>query len=129
MAFLKLRVGVTQKQGVPCLRLLRGTVSPMQSHVARGVFSGYFFAGVHPSDLMPAAVPMPKQHYRYLDIKADELRGTFKSSVESEQRLLYYGQLDRTRFINLETPSPQVTHHRQVSTEVPGLALSQRPHR
>ena len=68
-------------------------------------------------------MPMPKQHYRYLDIRADELRGTFKSSAESEQRLLYYGQLDRTRFINLEASAPQITHHRQVSTELSGLAI------
>ena len=66
---------------------------------------------------------MPKQHYRYLDIRADELRGTFKSCAESEQRLLYYGQLDRTRFINLEASAPQITHHRQVSAKHPGLAM------
>ena len=69
-----------------------------------------------PLSLCPAvcAVPLPKQQYRYLDIKADELRGTFKSDVESEQRLLYYGQLDRMRHISLEPSAPQVTHHRQV---------------
>jgi len=62
------------------------------------------------------AVPLPKQQYKYLDIKSDELRGTFKSHAESEQRLLYYGQLDRMRFINLAPSAPQITHHRQART-------------
>ena len=60
------------------------------------------------------AAPLPKQRYRYLDIKADELKGTFKSNAESEQRLLYYGQLGHRRHITLEPSAPQVTHHRQV---------------
>ena len=59
-------------------------------------------------------VPLPRQQYRYLDIKSDELKGTFKSDAESEQRLLYYGQLDRMRHVSLEPSAPQVTHHRQV---------------
>lgn len=62
------------------------------------------------------AVPLPKQQYRYLDIKSDELRGTFTSDAESEQRLLYYGQLDRRRHLSLEPTTPQITHHRQVGT-------------
>ena len=64
---------------------------------------------------MCPAVPMPKQSYTYLDIRADELRGTFTSNAESEQRLLYYGgQPDRLRFITPKLSVPQVTHHRQV---------------
>ena len=61
------------------------------------------------------AVPLPKQRYKYLDIRADELRGTFHSHAESEQRLLYYGQFGRSGFTSLEPSAPQVTHHRQVA--------------
>ena len=36
-----------------------------------------------------AAMSAPPQHYRFLDVGADELRGTFISPARSEERLLY----------------------------------------
>lgn len=39
--------------------------------------------------VFPAGQQAPPQHYRFLDVRADELRGTFTSPAQSEQRLLY----------------------------------------
>ena len=64
--------------------------------------------------LLSAQPVFPSSDTEYLDIKSQETKGTFTSDAESEQRLLYYGQLDRRRHLSLEPTTPQVTHHRQV---------------
>lgn len=89
---------------------LQGPESQAETHFV----AGHKQALVPDSTPSVRAAPLPKQQYRYLDIKSDETRGTFTSEAESEQRLLYYGQLDRRRHLSLEPSTPQVTHHRQV---------------